>query len=486
MADFDVVVRNGVVATASEIMHCDIGISAGQIIALGSKLGAGFLEIDAKGKIITPGGVDGHVHLSQTTASGIRSADGFESGSISAAFGGTTTMIPFACQERGQSIRQVVADYHKEADGRSVIDYAFHLIISDPSDAMFGQELPALIHEGYTSIKIYMTYESRKLSDWQILDVLAFARREGAMIMVHAENYDAIEWLTDKLTLAGQTDLKYAPVAHSSPVEREATHRAIALAEIVDVPILIVHVSGGDAVEQIDWARRRGLKIHAETCPQYLFLTADDFDREHCEGAKFMCTPPPRGKENQEIIWRNLANGLFAVFSSDHAPYRFDSTGKLFAGPSPVFHKVPYGIPGIELRMPLLFSEGVGKKRIDLNRFVALTSTNAAKLFGLYPKKGTIAIGSDADLVIWDDQKEVTISADMLHDNAGYTPYEGMNITGWPVTVLSRGEVVCDDGKLFARAGRGQFLPCASPVPARPNQFHGAIGDVALSGATGL
>jgi dihydropyrimidinase len=484
MAEFEVVVRNGTVVTASDIMQCDIGIRGGQIVALGANLAQGAREVDASGKIVTPGGVEGHCHLAQMTASGIRSADGFESGSISAAFGGTTTIIPFACQDKGQpSMRKVVDDYHKEADGNSIIDYAFHLIISEPNANMFGQELPSLVREGYTSIKIYMTYASRKISDWEVLDVLDFARREGAMIMVHAENDDTINWLTDKLVQAGKTGPKYQPHAHTTIVEREATHRAIALAETVDVPILIVHVSGGDAVEQIDWARRRGLKIYAETCPQYLFLTADDFDRHHCEGAKFMCTPPPRDKANQEVIWRNLATGLFAVFSSDHAPYRFDETGKLFNGPSPVFNKIPYGIPGIELRMPLLFSEGVGKGRIDINQFVALTATNAAKLYGLYPRKGTIAIGSDADLALWDADREVDVTASMLHDNAGYTPYEGMKLKGWPVTVISRGDVICDEGKLTAKPGRGQFLKCASPDPARPSQFRRATTEAHVSNA---
>ncbi len=345
MAKFDVVVRNGTVATASDIMDCDIGIRGGTIVALGKALEPGEQEIDASGRIVTPGGIDSHCHLSQTTATGIRSADDFESGSISAAFGGTTTIIPFACQEKGQSIRQVVADYHKLAEGKAVIDYAFHLIISDPTAGLFGQELPALVRNGYTSIKIYMTYDARKLSDGQILDVLDFARREGAMVMIHAENHDAIGWLTDKLALAGKTAPKYQPHAHTMATEREATHRVISLAEMIDVPILIVHVSGRDAVEQIDWARRRGLRVYAETCPQYLFLTEDDFDRENLDGAKFMCSPPPRDKQNQEVIWLNLATGLFSVFSSDHAPYRFDETGKLIAGKSPAFYKIPYGIP---------------------------------------------------------------------------------------------------------------------------------------------
>jgi dihydropyrimidinase len=264
--------------------------------------------------------------------------------------------------------------------------------------------------------------------------------------------------LTEKLIEGGNSAPKYHAVSHSRIGEGEATHRAIALSRLVDTPILIVHVSTGEATTEIRRAQDMGLKVYGETCPQYLFLTADDLDKEGMEGAKFCCSPPPRDAAAQEVIWRGLNNGTFQVFSSDHAPYRFDETGKLHAGPTPPFTKIANGLPGIELRLPLLFSEGVGKGRIDIHQFVALTSTNAARLYGLFPRKGTIAVGADADLTIWDPDEERVVAWENLHDRAGYTPYEGMSLTGWPVTVINRGRVVVDGGELHVEPGSGEFL----------------------------
>lgn len=469
MADFETVIRNAHVATASDTFRCDIGIAGGRIAALGARLAAGHREIDAGGRWVLPGGIDTHCHLDQPMADGVEFADDFRSGSISAAHGGTTTIVPFAAQQPGGSLRAAVEDYHRRAAGKPVIDYAFHLILADPSERVLGQELPALVRDGYTSFKIYMTYEGLKLNDRQILDVLAFARREGAMTMVHAENSDCIGWLTEKLEQAGRTSPYYHAVSRPAAVEREGTHRAITLAELIDVPILIVHVSGLEAVEQIRWAQSRGLRVYGETCPQYLFLTADDLDKPDFEGAKCVCSPPPRDKASQQAVWNGLASGVFQVVSSDHAAFRYDDPkGKKAAGMRAPFARIPNGVPGIETRLPLLFSEGVGKGRIDINKFVALASTNAAKLYGLYPRKGTIAIGSDADLAIWDDSTDITITQSLLHHNCDYTPYEGMTIRGWPTTVLSRGEVVVENGALNAEPGRGQFLRCDLPAPARP------------------
>jgi dihydropyrimidinase len=461
---YDLVIRNGRIATASDEFSADIGVKDGQIVALGQHLAAGAQEIDAASKLVLPGGIDAHCHFDQPTGDASVMADDFASGTVSAAFGGTTTVIPFACQVKGQSLRAAVQDYHARAAGKPVIDYAFHLIVTDPTDQVLGQELPALIRDGYTSFKIYTTYDALKLDDRQILDVLALARREGALTMVHAENSDAIAWLTEKLELAGHTAPKFHADARPSIAEREATHRAISLAEIVDVAMLVVHVSGQEAMEQIAAAQAKGLNIYAETCPQYLFLTAADLDLNGFEGAKHICSPPPRDAANQEHVWRGLKNGTFQIFSSDHAPFRFDDPqGKKVHGETASFVHVPNGIPGVETRLPLLFSEGVGKGRITLNRFVELTATNPAKLYGLYPRKGTIAIGSDADLTIWAPQREVTISNTMLHHNVDYTPYEGRQITGWPEVVISRGDVVVRDGELLAKAGRGEFLECAEP-----------------------
>ena len=469
MDPFDLVIRHGTVATAGDVQRCDVGIRGGRVVALGEGLAKGKKEIDATGLLVLPGGVDAHCHFDQPTGDGSVMADDFTSGTRSAACGGTTTVIPFACQMKGQSLRAAVEDYHRRADGKAVIDYAFHLIVTDPTEQVIGQELPALIRDGYTSFKIYMTYDSLKLNDRQILEVLDVARREGAMVMIHAENSDCIAWLTDKLELAGKTAPKYHTAARPMVVEREATHRAIALAELADVPILIVHVSGAEAVEQIRWAQGRGMRIYAETCPQYLFLTADDLDQPGHEGSKCICSPPPRDKANQQVIWDGLQGGVFQVFSSDHAPFRFDGPdGKQVHGADAPFSKVPNGIPGVETRLPLLFSAGVGEGRITLEQFVALTSANPARLYGLYPRKGTIAVGSDADVALWDPQREVTISNALLHHNVDYTPYEGIRVTGWPVLTLSRGAVVQRDGTLTAQPGHGQFLPCDLPAPARP------------------
>jgi len=472
MNTFDTVIRNARVVTAADIFTSDIGIRDGRIAALGIDLPTGLKEIDAKGRHVTPGGIDSHVHLDQPTGDGSIMADDFLSGTVSAACGGTTTVIPFACQQKGKSLRAAVEDYHRRAGQKPVIDYAFHMIVTDPTPEILRDELPALIAEGYTSFKIYMTYDALKLSDREILDTLSVARSEGAMVMLHAENADCIAWLTERLLAAGHTAPRYHATSRPMLVEREATHRAIALAELVDVPILIVHVSGREAVEQIRWAQSNGLKVYAETCPQYLFLTADSMGCDDSfEGAKCICSPPPRDKANQQVIWDGLENGSFEVFSSDHAPFRYDGPdGKKAHGEQVSFDKVANGIPGIETRMALLWSEGVRTGRITPQSFVALTSTNAAKLYGLYPRKGSIALGSDADLVIWDEDQTFHLDNNRLHHNVDYTPYEGMHLSAWPAMTLSRGDVVWDGEQPCGDAGRGQFLPCARPDPAKPRR----------------
>jgi dihydropyrimidinase len=465
---FDLVVRNARVATAADVFACDIGITDGRVAALAHGL-AGATEIDAAGRWVLPGGVDGHCHLDQPMGDGSRMADDFRTGTLSAACGGTTTVIPFACQVKGQSLRAAVDDYHRRAEGKALVDYAFHLIVTDPTPAVLRDELPQLIGEGYTSFKIYMTYDDLKLDDRQILDVLALARREGALTMIHAENTDCIAWLTERLLAAGLTAPKYHAASRPMLVEREATHRAIALAELVDLPVLIVHVSGREAVEQIRWAQGRGLKVFGETCPQYLFLSGDDLDQAGFAGAKCVCSPPPRDKANQQVIWDGLASGVFQVVSSDHAPFRYEGPdGKRAAGEQAPFNRIPNGIPGLETRLPLLFSAGVLGGRIDINTFVALTSTNAAKLYGLYPRKGTIAVGGDADIVIWNTDLALPITNAMLHHAVDYTPYEGQVVNAWPEITLSRGEVVWSRPQAHGAPGRGRFLPAERPVVARP------------------
>ncbi len=474
MSEFDLIVRNARCATAADVFDADIAIRDGRIAALGRKLPPGREEIDAAGRWVLPGGIDGHCHFDQPMTDGSRMADDFLSGTRSAACGGTTTVLPFACQLKGQSLRAAVEDYHRRAEGKACIDYAFHMIVSDPGPRVLRHELPELIREGYTSFKIYMTYDDLKLGDREIIDVLAVARDEGAMVMVHAENTDCIAWLTERLLRAGRTAPRYHAQARPMLVEREATHRAISYAELVDVPILIVHVSGREAVEQIRWAQGNGLRVYAETCPQYLFLTAEDLGVEEdghgrMHGAKCICSPPPRDKANQQVIWDGLESGVFQVFSSDHAPFRLDGPdGKMAAGPDASFDRIPNGIPGVETRLPLLFSHGVLGGRLDICQFVALTSTNVAKMYGLYPRKGSIAVGADADLVIWETGVSRTIRNADLHHEVDYTPYEGIPVSAWPALTLSRGQAVWRDGRYVGEAGRGKFLRCELPTPARP------------------
>ncbi|MCW5734393.1 MAG: dihydropyrimidinase [Enhydrobacter sp.] len=469
MSDYDLIVRNAKIVTEDRQAEGDIGIKDERIAAIEPGLkGRATREIDAGHKFVLPGGIDSHVHVEQKSGMGVMCADDFYTGTVSAAFGGTTTIIPFAAQHRGMSLRQVVNDYHEAATPKAVIDYAFHLIITDPTPQALGQDLPALIKDGYTSFKIYMTYDAMKVSDYQMLDILALARREGALVMVHAENHDMIQWLAHHLVEQGHGAPKFHAIAHARVAEAEATNRAISLARLVDAPMLIVHMSEIEAIDTLRQAQKKGLKIFGETCPQYIGLTADDMDKPGVEGAMWCCSPPPRDSAAQEAVWAALKDGTFQTFSSDHAPYQFNEGGKIPKGDKTTFKEMANGVPGLEIRLPLLFSEGVQKGRISLQQFVALSSTNHARLYGLYPRKGTIAVGSDADLAIWDADKDVTIRWKDLHDNVGYTPYEGREIKGWPTTVISRGRVVVEDGKLNAERGSGQFLPCESPDSSKP------------------
>lgn len=468
MSTFDLIVKNADIITASDRYYGDIGIRDGKISMIAADLDTADARqvIDAGGRMVTPGGVDAHCHLDQPSTDGSVGADDFISGTRSAACGGTTTVIPFAMQFKGQSLQDAVDDYHRRAEGKAFIDYAFHLIITDANPAVIA-ELPAMIAQGYTSFKIYMTYEALKLSDHHILDVLDAARELGAISMIHAENDDCINWLTSRLKKQGKTAPRYHALAHSPIGEREATHRAISLAELVDVPILLVHVSSRAAIEQIYWARGQGMHIFSETCPQYLFLTAEDLGIDDSfHGAKCICSPPPRDTDSQNAVWTALANGTFTIFSSDHCPFNNDATGKKLHGEDASFDLVPNGIAGLETRLPLLMSEGVLKNRLSAQRFVDLTATAPAKLYGLYPQKGTLAPGSDADLVIWDTQNIKTISSAMLHTHADHTPYEGKEVQAWPAVTLSHGVAVWRDNQFHGVQGNGRFLACAVPFPS--------------------
>jgi dihydropyrimidinase len=468
MQPFDLVIRGGTVATASDIMQADVGIHGETIVALGRNLAAGRREIDARGKFVLPGGVDSHTHIEQLSASGLMNADTFESATTAAAFGGTTTVISFAAQHVGMSLAKVVEDYHRVAERGAVVDYAFHMIIADPTEAVLNEELPALVKGGQSSIKVFMTYDRLKLDDEKLLDVLAAARENRALVMVHAENHGMITWMSKRLIARGCREPKYHALSHPRGGEAEAFTRVIACAALIDQPIMIYHVSTAEGAAVIRQARGQGLNIFAETCPQYLLMTKADLDRPGLQGAKWMCSPPLREASDQKALWQALALGDLQVISSDHAPYAFDHTGKLAAGEEPSFKQIANGLPGLEARLPLLFSAMISKGRFDLTRFVAWTATEPAKIYGLHPRKGSIAIGSDADIAIWDPKKKVTFSDETVKDRAGYTPWAGRTVKGWPATVLRRGEVIVENARLNAAPGSGRFLPRAGGFAAKP------------------
>lgn len=457
-SDFDLVIRTGRVATASEVFSADIGVRDGVIAAIARALPAGTRDIDAAGRWVLPGGIDSHCHIEQLSGMGVMCADDFHSGTVSAAFGGTTTVIPFAAQHRGMTVPEVLADYHARAAAKAVIDYGFHLIVANPDEATLTRHMPEAIRSGITSIKLFLTYERMMVEDRAMLAVMEVARREGALVMVHAENHAIIQRRVAQLIAQGRTAPKYHAVAHDALAEVEAVGRAIAAARFTGVRLMIVHVSAAETVEVVRRAKAQTPLIVAESCPQYLFLTEADLDRPGLEGAKFCCSPPPRDAASQDAVWAGLKDGTLDVYSSDHAPYRFDETGKLPKGAATTFKEMANGLPGLELRLPLLFSEGVMTGRISINQFVALSSANHARIYGLEGRKGTIAVGADADIAIWNPERETLVTPELLHDRTGYTPYEGMTLKGWPETVISRGRVIIEDEALHAEPGSGRFL----------------------------
>ena len=473
MAEFDLVIRNGTIVTASDTYRADIGIRDGMIVALAEKLGPASEEIDASDRLVLPGGVDSHCHIDECMGPAY-TADTFETATRSAAAGGTTTVISFTGQPEAGTVAESIAGSHAKAKSSALVDYSFHVIMHDTSDEGLAA-LEQAIADGHRSLKIFMTYGNLALGDAEILRVLTLARRAGALVTVHAENNAAIVHLTAALEQAGLTAMRYHAQAKPIAVEREACHRMITLAEIADVPVQIFHVSGEESAAEVRRAQARGVKIFAETCPQYLFLTEDDLDRPGFEGAKYLCSPAPRTHADQEALWKHLRLGTLGVISSDHAATRFDDPqGKKRAGENASFAQVPNGVPGLAARLPLLFSEGVNKGRIDLNTFVALTATNPAKLFGLSPRKGTIAIGADADLVLWDRERKVTLTNALMQHAVDYTPYEGMELTGWPVMTLSRGQIVAAEGEIRGMAGHGRFLPRGPYDYILPARYPGA------------
>ncbi len=468
MSMFDLVVRGGTVGTANGVFEADIGILGEEIAALGRNLPAGRAEIDATGRLVLPGGVDSHCHIEQLTASGLMNADTFATATASAAVGGTTTVIPFAAQHVGMSLTRVVEDYHEAARRGAVVDYAFHMILCDPRPEVLAEELPPLARSGHASLKVFLTYDRLRVEDAQFLDVLDAARRHGQMVCVHAENHGMISWMGRRLLEGGYRAPRYHVPSHPRLGEVEAIGRAIACAALIDQPLMIFHVSTAEGAGVIHRARGEGHKIWGETCTQYLTLTARDLDRPGLDGAMWMCSPPLREPSDQEALWWALEIGTLQTVSSDHAPYRMDTSGKLAKGPDAHFKEIANGMPGLELRLPVLFDAMVSRGRMGIEKFVELTATAPAWLYGLAPRKGSIAVGADADLVLWDPERIVEITQGPRHDGAGYTPYAGRTLRGWPSTVLRRGTVIASDGRLTAEAGSGRFLPRTGGPTAQP------------------
>jgi len=452
---FDTLIRNGEVVTASDRFIGDVGIVAEKIVALGTTLPAenAGRVIDAKGKYVIPGGIDVHTHLDMPFG-GTTSADDFESGTIAAAFGGTTSLIDFAIQYKGQTLRTAFDTWMKKAEAKAAIDYAFHCILTDLPDARL-EEMNALVREGVTSFKLFMAYPGVfMVEDALIFKAMSQTAQNGGLICMHAENGGAIDVIVRRALAEGKTAPKYHALTRPTTAEAEATARAIALAEMAGAAVYIVHLSCNDALEKVREARDRGIPAYAETCPQYLYLDDSLYDRPGFEGAKWVMTPPLRPKWHQEKLWEGLRRDDLQVVSTDHCPFCFKEQKEMGVGD---FTKIPNGAPGIETRLMLLH-EGVRKGRITLNRFVQLVSTAPAKMFGLYPRKGTIAVGSDADIVIFDPNKEVVLSAKTHHMKVDYNPFEGTRIVGAPSAVLVRGKPVIEGDKFVGRVGSGQFL----------------------------
>ncbi len=453
---FDTIITGGTVVTASDTFTSDVGISDGRITAIAQQLPRESARqvLTAEGAYVIPGGIDVHTHLDMPFG-GTKSSDDFETGTIAAAFGGTTTLIDFAIQYKGQTLRTAFETWMKKAEGKAAIDYSFHCIITDLPDACL-EEMDALVREGVSSFKLFMAYPGVfMVEDALIFKALSRTAANGALICMHAENGGAIDVIVKRALAEGKTAPKYHALTRPTTAEAEATGRAIALAEMAGAPVYIVHLSCNDALEKVREARDRGLPVYAETCPQYLFLSIENFDVPGFEGAKYVFTPPLRETWHQEKLWNGLARDHLQVVSTDHCPFCYKDQKELGKDD---FTKIPNGGPGIEHRLSLVFTGGVQGRRFSANRFVELVSTAPAKLFGLYPRKGTIAVGSDADLVIFDPNHEETISAKSHHMRIDYSMFEGIRVKGAPRQVLLGGKVVIDRGKFVGRPGQGQFL----------------------------
>jgi len=452
---FDLAVRGGQVVTPQGVIAADIAVQDGVIAALGAA-GPARRTIDATGLMVMPGGVDPHAHIEQMSGMGLMNADTFETATASAALGGTTTVISFAAQAQGQTLRDTVADYAARAARGAMIDHAFHLTITDPGVPGFAGDLAALMAAGHRSVKLFTTYNIG-LNDAQILEVMAQVKAAGGLVCVHAENDGLIGWTKARLLAAGLTRPEHHALSHPRLAEVEAVERMCRFAEFFDQPVMLFHISTAGGVAAVRAAKARGAPVWAETCVHYLLQEASVLQRDGVEGAKWMCSPPQRETADQDALWAGLADGTLALISSDHAPYRFDGSGKLLAGPAPRFDQIANGLPGLQTRLPLLFDAMVSRGKAGPVAFAGLTATAPARLYGL-AGKGEIAAGKDADLVLWDAARRMTYGADDLADNTGYNPWQGTTVTGWPAVTLRRGDVIAQDGRLLAGPGSGRWL----------------------------
>lgn len=450
-------IKNGTIVTATDRYQADVLIEDGIIQAIGRGLEEGDAEmIEAEGYLVFPGGVDPHTHLDMPFG-GTVTADDFETGTMAAAFGGTTTVIDFCLTQKGVPLRQSIQTWHEKAKGKAVIDYGFHLMIGEMNEDVLAELPRIIVEEGITSLKVFMAYKNVfQADDGTLFRTLLAAKELGALVMVHAENGDVIDYLVRKALAEGNTDPIYHALTRPSEIEGEATGRAAKLAALANnARLYVVHVTCAEAVQQIAEARQMGFDVWGETCPQYLVLDQSSLELPDFEGAKYVWSPPLRERFHQEVLWNALKNGQLQTIGSDQCSFNFRGQKELGRGD---FSKIPNGGPSIEDRFSILYSEGVTKGRISLNQFVELVSTRAAKLFGLFPKKGTIAVGSDADLVLFDPLAKRTLSVDTHHMNVDYNPFEGMSITGEPVSVLSRGEFIVRDKQFVGHPGTGQYL----------------------------
>jgi dihydropyrimidinase len=447
-------IKSGRIVTAVDDYTADILIEDETVSMIGKSIDVEVdITIDARNKLVIPGGIDPHTHM-ELPFGGTQSSDDFFTGTRAAAFGGTTTIIDFAVQTKGESMISGVDAWHKKAEGKCAIDYGFHLITTDFEDK-HTEEMYTLMDEGITSFKLFMAYPGVFLADdATIFRAMSAAGERGGLICMHAENGIVINEIIKRFLADGRTAPKYHALTRPTIAEAEGVHRAIAIAEMAESPVYIVHLSCTDALNQVRQARDRGIPAFAETCPQYLFHSIDDYG-DGFEGARYVMTPPLREKHNQAELWKGLKMDDLQVISTDHCPFCMKEQKELGKDD---FSKIPNGAPGVENRMSLIYNGGVVENRISLNRFVELTSTAAAKMFGLFPKKGTIAVGSDADIVIFDPEKEHTFGVEAEHMNVDYSSYEGWKVKGKVETVLSRGRVVIENGEHKGKAGDGQFL----------------------------